>query len=67
MYGSESEIEALIARFQRPNSRRRQDIIYRMWHELEQSHRQSGRSMADASLETIFLWAKDEGRPGEML
>ena len=65
MYGSESEIDALIARFQRPNSRRRQDIIYRMWHELEASYRQSGRNMADASLETIFLWAKEESLPGE--
>jgi hypothetical protein len=67
MYGSESEIDILIARFERPNSRRRQDIIYRMWHELEESYRQSGRSLADASLETIFLWAKGESPHGETL
>lgn len=65
IYGSESEIDALMARFERPNSRRRQDIVYRMWHELEESYRQSGRSLADASLETIFLWAKEESLHGE--
>ena len=58
--GSKSEIDSWVTHFQRPNTRRRHDTIYRLWRDLEESYRQSGRNLADATLETILLWVKED-------
>lgn len=58
--GSESEIDTWLVYFQRPNTPRRHELIYRMWHELEDSRRRAGTRLEHASQEQVLQWLQQE-------